>query len=55
MGKSVKAVIFGLGNYWDSVKLFVKDELNIVSYMDNHIKAGDRGYICRGSGLNWIH
>lgn len=34
----VRGVIFGLGNYWKSVKPFLKDKLKIVAYMDNYIK-----------------
>lgn len=50
----VRGVIFGLGNYWKSVKPFLKDKLKIVAYMDNYIKMMGGGYICRGSGTNWI-
>lgn len=50
MGKSVKTVIFGLGNYWDSVKSFLSDKVKIVAYMDNHVKCmgGGEG-ICAGA------
>lgn len=48
MGKSVKTVIFGLGNYWDSVKSFLSDEVKIVAYMDNHAKMYGEGVYLPG-------
>lgn len=44
----VRGVIFGLGNYWKSVKPFLKDKLKIVAYMDNYIKMMGGGVYLPG-------
>lgn len=32
----VKAVVFGVGNYWNTIKLFLDEQLEVVACMDNN-------------------
>lgn len=40
----VKAVVFGIGNYWNTIKLFLAEQLEVVACMDNNAKNGEGVY-----------